>query len=94
MKIERNQKYFTIARYATLTIVISALAILAIFNFDSLAERLSAWAPGTGAVGKAVGADARPRIRAHAYNAVYSVGADPYGHACAAAAYKQHHRAV
>lgn len=42
MKIERNQKYFTIARYATLTIVISALAILAIFNFDSLAERLSA----------------------------------------------------
>lgn len=41
MKIERNQKYFTIARYATMTIIISALAILAIFNFDSLAERLS-----------------------------------------------------
>lgn len=41
MKIERNQKYFTIARYATMTIIISALAILAIFNFDELAKRLS-----------------------------------------------------
>lgn len=41
MKIERNQKYFTIARYATMTIIISALAILAIFNFDALASRLS-----------------------------------------------------
>ncbi len=41
MKIERNQKYFTIARYATLTIIISALAILAIFNFDKLTDRLS-----------------------------------------------------
>lgn len=41
MKIERNQKYFTIARYATLTIIISALAILAIFNFDALTSRLS-----------------------------------------------------
>lgn len=41
MKIERNQKYFTIARYATMTIIISALAILAIFNFDELTGRLS-----------------------------------------------------
>lgn len=41
MKIERNQKYFTIARYATMTIIISALAILAIFNFDELTSRLS-----------------------------------------------------
>ncbi len=41
MKIERNQKYFTIARYATMTIIISALAILAIFNFDALKDRLS-----------------------------------------------------
>lgn len=41
MKIERNQKYFTIARYATMTIIISALAILAIFNFDALTSRLS-----------------------------------------------------
>ena len=41
MKIERNQKYFTIARYATMTIIISALAILAIFNFDKLTDRLS-----------------------------------------------------
>lgn len=41
MKIERNQKYFTIARYATLTIVVSALVILAIMNFDDLASRIS-----------------------------------------------------
>ena len=41
MKIERNQKYFTIARYATMTIIVSTLAILAIFNFDELADRLS-----------------------------------------------------
>lgn len=41
MKIERNQKYFTIARYAMFTIVASALAILAIFNFDELTRRLS-----------------------------------------------------
>lgn len=41
MKIERNQKYFTIARYATMTIIISALAILAIFNFDELTSKLS-----------------------------------------------------
>lgn len=41
MKFEKNQKYFTIARYATMTIIVSALAILAIFNFDELASRLS-----------------------------------------------------
>lgn len=41
MKIERNQKYFTIARYATLTIVVSALVILAIMNFDDLTSRIS-----------------------------------------------------
>ncbi len=41
MKIERNQKYFTIARYATFTIVISALVILAVLNFDDLNKRLS-----------------------------------------------------
>ena len=41
MKIERNQKYFTISRYAVMTIVISALAIMVIFNFDSVTEKLS-----------------------------------------------------
>lgn len=41
MKIERNQKYFTISRYAVITIVISALAIMVIFNFDSVTEKLS-----------------------------------------------------
>lgn len=41
MKFERNQKYFTISRYAVMTIVISALLIFVIFNFDALAERMS-----------------------------------------------------
>lgn len=42
MKFERNQKYFTIARYATMTIVISAIAIFAIFNIDAIGNRMSA----------------------------------------------------
>ena len=41
MKIERNQKYFTISRYAVMTIVISALAIMVIFNFDTVTQKLS-----------------------------------------------------
>lgn len=42
MKFERNQKYFTIARYATMTIIVSALAIFAIFNIERILERMSA----------------------------------------------------
>ncbi|MGN1423160.1 MAG: AI-2E family transporter [Oscillospiraceae bacterium] len=41
MKINWNQKYFTIAAYATLTVIVSALAIMVIFNFDAVAEKLS-----------------------------------------------------
>lgn len=41
MKINWNQKYFTIAVYATLTVVVSALAIMVIFNFDAVTEKLS-----------------------------------------------------
>ena len=41
MKINWNQKYFTIAVYATLAIVVSSLAIMIIFNFDAVASKLS-----------------------------------------------------
>lgn len=41
MKFEKNQKYFTISRYATMTIVISAAIILAIVNIDDIASKLS-----------------------------------------------------
>lgn len=41
MKINWNQKYFTIAVYATLAIVVSALAVMIIFNFDLVASKLS-----------------------------------------------------
>ena len=41
MKFERNQKYFTIARYATMTIIVSALAIFAIFNIEAIGKRMS-----------------------------------------------------
>ncbi len=41
MKINWNQKYLTIAAYATLTVIVSALAIMVIFNFDTVAEKLS-----------------------------------------------------
>lgn len=41
MKINWNQKYFTIAVYATLAIVVSSLAVMIIFNFDAVASKLS-----------------------------------------------------
>lgn len=43
MKFEKNQKYFTIARYATMTIVISATIILAIFNIEVIVSKLSSF---------------------------------------------------
>ena len=44
MKINWNSKYFTIAFYALCTIVASELAILLIFNFDVVSEKLSGFA--------------------------------------------------
>lgn len=41
MKINWNSKYFTIAVYATLSVVVSAVAIMVIFNFDKVSERLA-----------------------------------------------------
>lgn len=41
MKINWNSKYFTIAFYALCTIVASELAILLIFNFDAVTQKLS-----------------------------------------------------
>lgn len=42
MKINWNSKYLTIAAYAVGTIVISALAIMLIFNFETVEQKLSA----------------------------------------------------
>ncbi len=41
MKINWNTKYLTIAIYALITIILGALAIMLIFNFDSVLEKLS-----------------------------------------------------
>ncbi|MCH5203533.1 MAG: AI-2E family transporter [Oscillospiraceae bacterium] len=41
MKINWNAKYFTIAAYALCTIILSAVAIMLIFNFDAVIEKLS-----------------------------------------------------
>ncbi|MBQ8171215.1 MAG: AI-2E family transporter [Oscillospiraceae bacterium] len=41
MRFNLNQKYFTIAAYATGAIIVSALAILVIFKFDSVMGKLS-----------------------------------------------------
>lgn len=41
MKINWNSKYFTIAFYALCTIIASELAILLIFNFDVVSQKLS-----------------------------------------------------
>lgn len=44
MKINRNSKYFTIAFYAFCTVVLCAVAIMIIFNFDTVTEKLSGFA--------------------------------------------------
>ncbi|MCH5195465.1 MAG: AI-2E family transporter [Oscillospiraceae bacterium] len=44
MKINWNAKYFTIAVYALCTIVLGALAIMLIFNLDSVMDKLSVFA--------------------------------------------------
>lgn len=41
MKINWNAKYFTIAAYALCTIVLGALAIMLIFNFEAVIDKLS-----------------------------------------------------
>lgn len=41
MKINWNQKYFTIAVYAFGTIVLSALAVMLMFNYEKVSERLA-----------------------------------------------------
>lgn len=41
MKINWNSKYFTIAVYATASVVVSAVVIMMIFNFDKVSERLA-----------------------------------------------------
>lgn len=41
LKLNWNQKYLTIAAYATGAIIVSALAIMVIFNFDTVMEKLS-----------------------------------------------------
>lgn len=41
MKINWNAKYFTIAVYALLTIIVGALAIMIIFNIEAVVEKLS-----------------------------------------------------
>ena len=43
MKVYWNAKYFTIAVYAALTIVVSAAAVMVIFNYDSVVGSLSAF---------------------------------------------------
>ena len=42
MNINWNRKYLTIAVYATCAVIVSAIAIMIIFNFDSAMEKLSA----------------------------------------------------
>lgn len=41
MKINWNSKYFTIAVYATCSVVVSAVVIMLIFNFDRVSEKLA-----------------------------------------------------
>ncbi len=41
MKINWNAKYFTIAVYALLTIIVGAIAVMVIFNIDAVVEKLS-----------------------------------------------------
>jgi len=41
MKINWNSKYFTIAVYSTISVIVSALAIMLIFNFDKVSEKLA-----------------------------------------------------
>ncbi len=41
MKIERNSKYLTISAYAVGAITVSSIAIMIIFNFESVMEKLS-----------------------------------------------------
>ena len=41
MKINWNSKYFTIAVYATLSVIVSSVAIMLIFNFEKVSEKLA-----------------------------------------------------
>lgn len=41
MKINWNSKYFTIAVYATLSVIVSAIAIMLIFNYEKVSEKLA-----------------------------------------------------
>lgn len=41
MKINWNSKYFTIAVYSTISVIVSAIAIMIIFNFDKVSEKLA-----------------------------------------------------
>ena len=41
MNINWNRKYLTIAVYATCAVIVSAIAVMVIFNFDSVMSRLS-----------------------------------------------------
>ncbi len=41
MKIERNSKYLTISAYAVGTIIVSAIAVMIIFNIDTVMQKLS-----------------------------------------------------
>lgn len=41
MKINWNSKYFTIAVYATISVIVSSIAIMLIFNFEKVSEKLT-----------------------------------------------------
>lgn len=41
MKINWNSKYFTIAVYSTISVIVSSIAIMLIFNFDKVSEKLT-----------------------------------------------------
>ena len=41
MKINWNSKYFTIAVYSTISVIVSAVAIMLIFNFEKVSEKLA-----------------------------------------------------
>ena len=43
MNINWNRKYLTIAVYATCAVIISAIAVMVIFNFDSVMSKLSSF---------------------------------------------------
>ena len=43
MNINWNRKYLTIAVYATCAVIVSAIAIMVIFNFDTVMTKLSAF---------------------------------------------------